>query len=132
MTDYSGMDQGPSWDNVFRRYVADGMDKGIAKVALASCIDWENRPYTELVAHAQHAERTLQQQKVDHLSVIPAMRLVILQEIVHINPMKNLDQHHSLPVEGSLQQVDDYMINYMSALCKTLQSIRSQVKEALP
>ncbi|KAI4904712.1 hypothetical protein NFI96_007863, partial [Prochilodus magdalenae] len=36
------------------------------------------------------------------------------------------------PVEGSLQQVDDYMINYMSALCKTLQSIRSQVKEALP
>ncbi|KAI4888447.1 hypothetical protein NFI96_004814 [Prochilodus magdalenae] len=84
MTDYSGMDQGPSWDNVFRRYVADGMDKGIAKVALASCIDWENRPYTELVAHAQHAERTLQQQKEKKASNLQCAQMAYYQG----NPLK--------------------------------------------
>lgn len=71
MYSLSGMKPGRDWDNMFRRYIAMGLDKEITQMAITSCIDCENKSYMESVAHTKHAEL---KNRIQHFSMLSTHR----------------------------------------------------------
>ncbi|KAI4902732.1 hypothetical protein NFI96_009398, partial [Prochilodus magdalenae] len=64
--DHSGIMDEPSKKNLIRMKVAEGLLSTVAKQAKQTCIGWENKDYTDLVAHAKHAEKNMADKEKRH------------------------------------------------------------------